>query len=218
MIESPEGPVDRPLPRREARKTAILDAAAALFSERGYGATSLSDVVKRSGGSLATLYDLFGNKQGLFRALIEDRCRKGFEALYDDDVDDLPPREALTRIGLGFFRMIHSPTAIAMYRMIIAEGGQFPELPVLFYETGPSISQGHLIRWFEEQHRRGQMHVPDPAQASMDFSGLLCSRIQMRLLIGLPTPLAPEDIERRVAHVVDMMMRAYAPPCSKDCA
>lgn len=213
VIESSETPVDRLLPRREARRAAILDAAAELFSERGYGATSLSDVVKRSGGSLATLYDLFGNKQGLFRALIEDRCRKGFEALYDDDVDDLQPREALTRIGLGFFRMIHSHTAIAMYRMIIAEGGQFPELPVLFYETGPSVSQGRMIRWFEEQHRRGQMHVPDPAQASMDFSGLLCSKTQMRLLIGLPMPLAPEDVERRVAHVVDMMMRAYAPPC-----
>lgn len=214
MIESPESTVDRPLPRREARKAAILEAAADLFSERGYGATSLSDVVKRSGGSLATLYDLFGNKQGLFRALIEDRCRKGFEALYDDDVDGLPPREALTRIGLGFFHMIHSPTAIAMYRMIIAEGGQFPELPVLFYETGPSISQARMIRWFEERNRRGQLHVPDPAQASMDFTGLLCSKTQMRLLIGLPMPLAPEDIEGRVAHVVDMMLRAYAPPCA----
>ncbi len=183
-----------------------------MFSERGYGATSLSDVVKRSGGSLATLYNLFGNKQGLFRGLIEDRCRTGFEALYDDAVDDLPPREALTRIGLGFFRMIHSPAAIAMYRMIIAEGGQFPELPVLFYETGPSATQARMIRWFEEQHRRGQMTVLNPAQASMDLAGLLCAKSHMRLLIGLPMQLTQKDIEARVAHVVDIMMRAYAPP------
>lgn len=33
--------------------------------EQGYDGTSLAEIVRRSGGSLATLYDLFGNKQGL---------------------------------------------------------------------------------------------------------------------------------------------------------
>jgi AcrR family transcriptional regulator len=211
VIASCETVTEQPLPRREARKAAILEAAAALFSERGYGATSLSDVVKLSGGSLATLYDLFGNKQGLFRALIEDRCRKGFEALYHEDVDDLSPREGLSRIGGGFFRMIHSPTAIAMYRMIIAEGAQIPELPVLFYETGPSASHTRMAEWFEERDRRGQLRVPDPVRASIDFCGLLCAQSQMRLLIGLPVPLTDDDVDRRVAHVVDLILRAYAP-------
>ncbi len=203
----------RAAPRREARRSAILDAAAALFSERGYGATSLSDVVKRSGGSLATLYELFGNKQGLFRALIEDRCRKGFEALYHEDVVDRPPREALLQIGHSFFGMIHSKTAIAMYRMIISEGAHIPELPGLFYETGPSASHGRMAEWFREQDRRGQLRVPDPVRASMDFCGLLCAQSQMRLLIGLPTPLPPEEIDARVEHVVDVILRAYAPAC-----
>lgn len=214
MTASCETVASRPMPRREARRSAIIEAAAALFSGRGYGATSLSDVVKLSGGSLATLYDLFGNKQGLFRALIEDRCRKGFEALYHEDVDDLPPREGLSRIGGGFFRMIHSPTAIAMYRMIISEGAQIPELPVLFYESGPSASHARMARWFEERDRRGQLRVPDPVRASIDFCGLLCAQSQMRLLIGLPVPLSDEDIDRRVVHVVDLILRAYARPCS----
>jgi len=199
------------LPRREARRTAFIEAAAILFSERGFGATSLSDVVKRSGGSLATLYDLFGNKHGLFRALIEDRCRKGFEALYHAEIDDRPTREALCEIGRGFFRMIHSDTAIAMYRMIIAEHALFPELPVLFYESGPSASHSRMAKWFEEQDRRGHLRVPDPIGASVDFCGLLCAQSQMRLLIGLPMPLPDEAIDRRVDHVVGIMMRAYAP-------
>ena len=55
----------RPNPKREARRDAMLDAALELFLERGYGAISLTDVVKRSGGSLATLYELFGGKLGL---------------------------------------------------------------------------------------------------------------------------------------------------------
>ncbi|RYD43145.1 MAG: TetR/AcrR family transcriptional regulator, partial [Sphingomonadales bacterium] len=55
--------MDRLSPR-ERRQSAILDAAESLFLEQGYERTSLAEIVKTSGGSLATLYELFGNKQG----------------------------------------------------------------------------------------------------------------------------------------------------------
>src|SRR3546814_5445337 len=60
--------MDGPSPR-ERRHEAILDAAEALFIEQGYDRTSLAEIVRRSGGSLATLYELFGNKQGLLHAI-----------------------------------------------------------------------------------------------------------------------------------------------------
>src|SRR5262245_3793367 len=54
--------------RGEARRQAMLQAAGELFLEHGFEGTSVSDVVKRSGGSLATLYAWFGSKEGLFEA------------------------------------------------------------------------------------------------------------------------------------------------------
>src|SRR3546814_11941406 len=68
MSESTLCQMDRSSPR-ERRQSAILDAAESLFLEQGYERTSLAEIVKRSGGSLATLYELFGNKQGLLRAI-----------------------------------------------------------------------------------------------------------------------------------------------------
>src|SRR3546814_13764796 len=56
--------------RRQDRK-AILDAAESLLLDQGFDRVSLAAVVGQSGGSLATLYELFGNKQGLLRAVIE---------------------------------------------------------------------------------------------------------------------------------------------------
>ena len=50
----------------DARRQAIMDAAKALFLSKGYAATSLEEIIATSGGSLATLYKLFGNKQGLW--------------------------------------------------------------------------------------------------------------------------------------------------------
>src|SRR3546814_3108340 len=50
--------------RRQDRRKAILDAAESLFLDQGFDRVSLAAVVGQSGGSLATLYELFGNKQG----------------------------------------------------------------------------------------------------------------------------------------------------------
>src|SRR3546814_2798082 len=51
--------------RQQDRRKAILDAAESLFLDQGFDRVSLAAVVGQSGGSLATLYELFGNKQGL---------------------------------------------------------------------------------------------------------------------------------------------------------
>jgi AcrR family transcriptional regulator len=197
--------------RRAARRHAFLAAADALFRERGYGATALNDIVKRSGGSLATLYELFGSKQGLFQAMIEDRCRSGIAALDAPDVDDLPLREALRRIGVGFMRLAHSPEAISILRMIVAEGAQFPELPRLFYENGPARSHVRVGAWLAEQDRRGSLRVPDPIRAARDFCALMCADSHMRAMIGLAPPLSEEELAAKVDHAVDALIAIHAP-------
>lgn len=57
----------------ERTRTAILDAAGALFAERGHGAVSLAEIGERAGVSRATPGYFFGSKDGLYRAVLE-RC------------------------------------------------------------------------------------------------------------------------------------------------
>ena len=57
----------------ERTRTAILDAAEQLFADRGYGATSLSDVGALAGVSRGTPGYFFGAKAELYRAVLE-RC------------------------------------------------------------------------------------------------------------------------------------------------
>lgn len=56
--------------RLDRRRIALVAAAKALFIEKGYEGTTLGDIVERAGGSLSTLYKLFGNKDGLLEAVI----------------------------------------------------------------------------------------------------------------------------------------------------
>lgn len=56
---------------REQTRQALLRAAARLFGERGYQATSVDDVAEAAGFSKGALYYNFDSKEELFDALVE---------------------------------------------------------------------------------------------------------------------------------------------------
>lgn len=61
----------RALAMREDRKAGILDAAAKLFSERGYHTTSITHVIEQAGISRGTFYLYFDSKETLFLELMD---------------------------------------------------------------------------------------------------------------------------------------------------
>ena len=69
----PAGTPDFPRRRERARATRIrvLDAARALFIERGYVATSIDAIAERADVSSETIYSTFGNKRSLLSQLVD---------------------------------------------------------------------------------------------------------------------------------------------------
>jgi AcrR family transcriptional regulator len=66
----------RPSGRRErtkaANREAILTAAREVFSDIGYGAASVRDIVRRTGLASGTFYNYFPDKESVLRALVDD--------------------------------------------------------------------------------------------------------------------------------------------------
>lgn len=54
-------------------RSRILDAAQRLFSERGYGSTTMESIASEAGVATDTVYASFGNKAGLLRTLLQVR-------------------------------------------------------------------------------------------------------------------------------------------------
>src|SRR5690606_21591095 len=52
-------------------KRRILEAAAEVFSEKGYYATAVDDIVRASDTSKGSFYHFFPNKQGIFLSLVD---------------------------------------------------------------------------------------------------------------------------------------------------
>jgi AcrR family transcriptional regulator len=67
--------------RSERSRKQILDSALALFSHRGYGATSVSDIAAAAHVSKGNVYHHFPDKEAIFRALLE----RYFQALSEPD-------------------------------------------------------------------------------------------------------------------------------------
>jgi AcrR family transcriptional regulator len=69
--------------RRKGERTAerILDAAEALFAERGYAGATLRDVASRVGIRTPSLYNHFPNKESLYAAVLERGIRPVLDVL-----------------------------------------------------------------------------------------------------------------------------------------
>src|ERR1043165_5259685 len=81
-------------PRITRSRALIMDAAARVFLERGYPGTSVDDIAAEAGVSKRTVYNVFDDKEQLFRAIIgraiETAERFSFDfASTTADADDL---------------------------------------------------------------------------------------------------------------------------------
>src|SRR4051794_1433107 len=75
------------LARRKARtESAILDAAERHFLDRGYEGTKVDDIAHDADVAVGSLYNHFGGKEALYRALLE-RALELFEAYMEEDRD-----------------------------------------------------------------------------------------------------------------------------------
>src|ERR1700730_2750667 len=90
--------VRRTRPRGEVRRSQILDAAAQVFLENGYAGATIDLVIERAGASKATVYSFFGGKDGLFAAIVEERCERILSAFGDPEVVDHDVLSALGHI------------------------------------------------------------------------------------------------------------------------
>ncbi|SDZ50515.1 TetR/AcrR family transcriptional regulator [Herbiconiux ginsengi] len=164
---------------RAERRERILDAAVAQFSARGFGATTLDEVAAASGVTKRTLYVDVGDKAALFAAAVER----------EHDRIQMAATDAGTLIDVAteMVLVLHSDSAVALHRSIIAEAPRFPEVAREFYSAGPQHSIDLLAR-----HLPGRRDAPGRAaslpSAAALYSLLLGEPHRRRLLALDPAP------------------------------
>lgn len=196
--------------RREDRRDAILDVAHECFLAEGYGATSMSTIAARLGGSKGTLYNYFRSKEELFDAFVRRSCaRLSGELFVIADEGDL--RARLESMARGFLTFLLSPDAMAVHRLVVGEGERFPELGRVFYEAGPRTVIGRTADIFRTLMDQGALRAGDPVLAAHQFKDLAVSGVYQLRMWGVIDHPTPDEIHARAEAAVDTFLRAYAP-------
>jgi len=205
-------PPARPRQRRTpaAQREAILQAASEVFLERGYAGASIDAVVERAGGSKATVYALFGNKEGLLTALVA----QGAESLAAF-MDALPAgaslEENLRAIGRSYLQLILQPKRIALYRLVSGESGRCPQIGDIFYRTGPQAVALRVAEFFRAAAARGLMQIDDPERLAHFFIDAVRGDHHNRVLFNPTRMPTPQEMEQHLDFVVRTLLRSCAP-------
>lgn len=104
-------------------RQAILDAALALFAEKGYFGTSLRDIAQAVGVSESALYNYFSGKDALFSALItaaDEEKADRFANLFKEPLTDV--RQLLEQVTLTALETFSAPRQQRLFRVLMTDG------------------------------------------------------------------------------------------------
>lgn len=157
---------------------AILAAARDLFLDAGYDGVNLDQVATRAGVSRQTVYNRFGGKEAVFRAMVRrhwggmlgwaDQVRGGLAGMTFDD-----PAAKLASIGDAIWRFAETGNQIAFTRLVVAESRARPWIGEEFYRFGKEPSLQALTGILGAMHQQGALDCPRPDIAARQFLGLV---------------------------------------------
>lgn len=166
------------LDRLDRRRHSIVEAARTLFVEQGFERTTLGNIVDRAGGSLATIYKLFGNKEGLLDAVVFDQAGSGENLIREIAASGAPPAETLRRIAAMLHQRFLDPGEVALVRIVIARSIEDPAFARRFFETTAMGTRHALERIFVSWADAGRAMDGTPEMLAEIFIGLIISDLQ----------------------------------------
>lgn len=193
------------------RRKAMMDVAWKLFMQKGYTAVSLDEIIRKSGGSKASIYEFFGSKHGLFLAIIEDVTANILKDMRLPDTAGMPVRKALRHIGFALGRDILSEYGIGLYWLSVSISRKFAEVARTFYEAGPRTAMRSLAVYLEKEGKAGRLRIKDPLRASEVFHVLVLEYTHMAMSLNVQGPPTETELTKIVDEAVDQFLMIYGP-------
>ena len=157
----------------EERPKQILDAALAVFAERGLAAARLEDIAKRAGVSKGTIYLYFANKEELFRGVVRETVISFIERGEARFAADRDPILALDTWMEGHWRWIRSDVFPAIHRLVNSELRDFPDLHEFYAVEVVGRAQRLVCEILERGMETGVFRRMDPLVAARMLSALM---------------------------------------------
>lgn len=176
----------------EPKRHAIVQAATRLFLTHNYRSVSMEKIAAAAPVSKATLYNHFTSKNELLAAVVRELCTSLLQTITLSEDDDA--EQTLHKIATEFVNLVYSADGLAIYRLVIAESHEFPELGQMVYDNGPCLALTQLEAYLRQLQDSGCFSISDTHFAADAFFSLLKGDLHFRCLLGIQA--APTDSEK----------------------
>jgi AcrR family transcriptional regulator len=143
--------------RKEARPQELLDAALALFVEKGFAATRSDEVAVRAGVSKGTLYLYYPSKEELLKAVIQQNLGQ-LIAEGSGIVDEFegPSADLLSLLMRTWWDRVGNTPAGAIHKIMMSEVRNFPEIAQFYRDEVIQPGSDLLARTLARGVERGE--------------------------------------------------------------
>ncbi len=167
---------------RTIRRDQIEQAAYDVLREKGYAGTSMLSIAKRAKASNETLYKWYGDKTGLFRALVArnaDEVRTHLEASLDENRS---ASNTLSDLGPKLILLLTSARAVALNQAAASDPSG--ELGAAIAEAGRETVAPLIQKTLENAQNEGELSFTNAREATELYLNLLVGDLQIRRVIG----------------------------------
>lgn len=191
-----------------ARNERLLEIATRMFLEQGFEATSIDGLAEAASIGKATLYARYADKGALFADVLRRRILElngvlAAEFATAQAGDDLAT--TLRKLGDRFIDLTLTEDAVALGRILAAQGSRFPDLAHLAIKEG----YGRQLRLVETVFARfaddPRYDLGDLPLAADLFLALVVGRAARFKIYGLPVDR--EEMRKRTRAAVALFVR-----------
>ena len=194
--------------RSDDKRQKIIRVAAETFQELGYERTSMLTIAERMRGSKQTLYNYFGSKEDLLRAVLDFDVGDIADQAMEQFLGEKNLRKGLMRLGEVYLSRQLAPLAISNLRIqatLPADSG----IGVDFYQNILCPAWKRVADAFEELMTKGILLRADPWLAAMHFKGLALQDLLERQLLNASKRATTKEIETAAKHAADAFLKIY---------
>ena len=174
------------LEQSEARLQRVLDVAKRNFLVAGYPETSLDDIARKSGIAKKTIYSHFGNKAGLFSAILLPLRQSLTAELQDIVIEARQPEFVLEAAARQLLDVCTRTEMIELHRLLLVESRRFPNIIHDQYDTrGMLAYMEPLADYLRVAVREKKLRLENVVLGTEQFVHLVLGTTRERMLHGV---------------------------------
>ncbi|NVN00175.1 TetR/AcrR family transcriptional regulator [Arthrobacter sp. SDTb3-6] len=186
----------------EAASSKLLDAARRLFLAHGYDRVNLERIAKEAGVSRQTLYNRFGSKEAVFRAMLQRHWDQLNVSAFLEELNGpggVPEAsEVLRAFAQLLLRFVRENDQVDVIRLVIAESRRLSWIAEDFYRVGKAPLLDALAAALDRLSGLGRLQCPDAFVAAHQFFGLVQEMTLWPAVMAAPAARDHLPAEERV--------------------